>query len=145
MYKRQVFTSIGTAIKKSRAACAALRNCKKECRAGKKADRQSVKAGKKDCKAQCRGKKGKDKRNCKKACRQTSRSKMKSVRGNKRGCNKSCRDKFKTPECKQARKDVFGAFGKAIKKLAKNKDCKAKIQALVKKLKKAEKAEDEEV
>ena len=141
---KEVFTSIGTAIKKSRAACAQLRSCKKECRGGKKADRQSVRAGKKDCKAQCKGKKGKDKRNCKKACRQTSRSKMKSVRGNKRGCNKSCRDKFKTPECKQARKGVFGAFFKAVKKLAKNKDCKAKVQALIKKLKKAEKAEDTE-
>ena len=142
---KEVFTSIGTAIKKSRAACAALRNCKKDCRASKRSDRQSVKAGKKDCKASCKGKKGKDKRKCMKACRKTSRSKMKTVRSNKRGCMKTCRTKFKTPECRQARKGVFGAFGKALKKLAQNKDCKAKIQALIKKLQKAEKAEEKEV
>lgn len=102
--------------KAARGACAAFRNCKKDCRASRK-------SAKKSC-GNCKGKKGKAKKACKKAQRQCK----KSARKGKRNCVKDCRATAKTPECKKARGALVKGFIKAAKALAKNPQCKEMAQ-----------------
>lgn len=97
---------VAGAIKKSRTACAALRDCKKVCKSTHKSNKKSAKSTKKNCKKACKGKKGKAKRACKKSCRKSKKSTKKESKGVKKSCIKSCRAQYKTPACKDARKKL---------------------------------------
>lgn len=95
--------AVAAAIKVSRNACQALRDCKKVCKSDHKDNTKTAKSSKKNCKSKCRSKKGKSKRSCVKSCRKSKKSTVKSSKGVKKGCLKSCRAQYKTPDCKKAR------------------------------------------
>ena len=95
--------AVAGAIKASRSACQALRDCKKVCKSDHKDNKKAAKSNKKNCRSQCKSKKGKSKRSCMKNCRKTKKSAVKSSKGVKKGCLKSCRAQYKTPDCKKAR------------------------------------------
>ncbi len=107
---------IGQAWKGARKDCAALRSCKKDCRAGKRGAKKEARGDKRDCKKACKGKKGKAKRQCKKECRQDFRGDKKDARKGKRDCTKVCRAEWKTPECKAARGGLVKALANCAKK-----------------------------
>ena len=95
--------AVAGAIKASRSACEALRDCKKVCKVDHKTNKKTAKADKKSCKKTCKGKKGKSKRACKKSCSKTKKTVKKASKVEKKGCIKSCRAQYKTPQCKSAR------------------------------------------
>ena len=137
---------IDGANRRARQACAALRNCKKQCRGAKKTARKANRAKKKDCKRACKGKKGKAKRQCKKACRKSAKSGRKGARQAKKGCVRTCRAKFKTDECKAARKAVLGNIAKAVANLFNNrKDCEDQVNAAISAVSKSDAEEDKAV
>ena len=87
--------AVAGAIKASRSACQALRDCKKVCKSDHKDNKKAAKSNKKNCRSQCKSKKGKSKRSCMKNCRKTKKSAVKSSKGVKKGCLKSCRAQYK--------------------------------------------------
>ena len=90
-------------IKASRAACEALRDCKKVCKDDKRDAKRHAKKDKKSCLQSCDSLKGKKKRQCKSECRQDKRSDKRDARRDKRSCVQTCRDNYKTKSCKKAR------------------------------------------
>jgi hypothetical protein len=104
------------AVKASRAACEALRDCKKVCRVDKRATKKDNKGDKKACISSCDRKKGKAKRQCKKSCRKVKRGGNQEARGVKRGCMDSCRAQYKTKACKKARRKLVATIaGEGLK------------------------------
>lgn len=103
-------------IKKSRAACEALRDCKKVCRVDKRDEKADARGDKKACLNKCDSKKGKKKRQCKRACRKDKRGDFKDARQDKRACVQTCRDNYKTPTCKKARRKMVATIvGQGLK------------------------------
>ena len=97
----------GKQIKATRAACAALRDCKKVCRVDKRETKHDNKDDKKVCVSRCdKKKKGKAKRACKQSCRQDKRGDNQDARQDKQACVTQCRADYKTPACKKARADL---------------------------------------
>lgn len=101
---------VGPAWQKARTGCAALRTCKKDCRGAAGDVKGEARDTFKDCKDACKGDKA-----CAKACKKDKRADKKDAREAKRDCNGECRTQFKTPECKEARKEL----GKALLACAK--------------------------
>ena len=98
---------VAVSIKKSRAACKGLRDCKKVCKIGKKEAKQIAKAEKKHCKKKCKGKKGKSKRTCKKKCRKDKRFATKTAKKINSKCKKKCKAEYLTNQCRSARKSMI--------------------------------------
>ena len=71
------------AIKVAKETCQALRGCKKECRSGKKGCLSAVREGK------------------------LGSTYAKLCRKGKKACISTCKDLYKTPECREARDEVF--------------------------------------
>ena len=94
---------VAAAIKKSRAECKGLRDCKKVCRIDKKRAKQVTKATKKECTKICKKKKGKAKRKCTKKCRKDKKVETRVTNQIKKACTKSCKSDYLTPQCKSAR------------------------------------------
>ena len=96
------------AIKKSRATCEALRDCKEVCREDAREDRGEARDTVKVCKDACGegGKKGAEKRACEDRCQDQKKAEKKEVRGLRAGCMDTCRDQYKTPACVAARREM---------------------------------------
>ena len=104
------------AIKESRAACKALRDCKQVCRVDKREAKDDNKDDKQACISGCDSKKGKAKRECKQSCRQDKRGANQDARGEKRDCMDSCREQYKTDTCKKARRKLVATItGEGLK------------------------------
>jgi hypothetical protein len=106
---------VGPLWKNMRSGCAQLRGCKKTCRQAKRAGNKPVRAAKRDCKKECKGKKGKAKRQCKKSCRQAARGAKKDNRKAARNCKSDCRAQYKDSACRSGRKAFWKGIANGIK------------------------------
>ena len=121
-----------------RSQCKEARLCMKNCRTKKNKAVDASRTEKRDCKSECKGKKGADKRKCKKKCRQQHRGNKKDARVEKRECKSVCHASLAKKECKEARKAFWGQIVPCVVKNAPK--CMGELKALFDKSKEKSKS-----